>query len=85
LQDKPENILSRVVFFDKDSNPVVKKMSDDEKAYYLQESKKDLAYFGRTYKKAHLTIDISGLGIEKSAVKIVGCLHDATWKENETV
>jgi shikimate kinase len=82
LKDKPENILSRIVFFDKDSNPIVKQMSDDEEAYYLQEIKKDIAYFGRTYKKAHFTVDISGLGIEKSAAKIIECLQGATWKEN---
>ena len=84
LQDKPENILSRIVFFDKDSHPMVKQLSNDEKAYYLREIKKDIAYFGRTYKKAHLTVNISGLGIEKSAAKIIECLHDATWQENET-
>jgi shikimate kinase len=83
LQDKPENILSRIVFFDKDSNPLVKQMPDDEKAYYLQEIKKDIAYFERTYKKAHLTVDLSGLGIEKSAAKIIDCLNDAAWKKNE--
>jgi shikimate kinase len=84
LQDKQENILARIVFFDKNSNPIVKQMSADEKAYYLQEIKNDIAYFGRTYKKAHRTVEISGLGVEKSAAKIIDCLHDATWKENET-
>jgi len=81
LQDKPENILSRIVFFDKDSNPIIKPLADNEKARYLQEIKNDIAYFGQTYKKAHLTVDISGLGIEKSAAKIIDCLNDSTLAE----
>jgi len=32
LQDRPENILSRIIFFDKDSNPIIKQIPDDETA-----------------------------------------------------
>lgn len=70
LTDEPENILSRITFYDKDSKPLVRQLTEKEEADYLLEIRADLSYFGRTYKRAHLTIDIAGLGIEASATKI---------------
>jgi shikimate kinase len=74
LTDAPENILSRITFYDEESKPLVRKLSEKEKAHYLREIRADMSYFGRTYKRAHLTIDIAGLGIEESARKIMDIL-----------
>ena len=61
LSDKPENILDRVTFYDIDSKPIEKSLTDDEKRLYLKEIKKDITYFRKTYSRAHLQVDISGL------------------------
>lgn len=68
--DTPENILRRIVFYDIDSKPVDKFLTDDDKRHYLREIKKDITYFGKTYKRAHLLVNISGLSIEDSVTRI---------------
>lgn len=70
LTDTPENILARTTFFDVDSRPVHKVLSEEERRYYLKEIKEDMAYFGRSYRRADLTVDISGLGPAASAAKV---------------
>ena len=70
ITDTPENILKRIAFYDIDSNPVQKTLTDKEMAYYLKEIKKDITYFGKTYKRAHLMVDIAGLSIENSVSRI---------------
>ncbi len=47
LDDKPENILERITFFDIDSNRISKDLTADEKSLYLREIKKDIKYFGK--------------------------------------
>jgi shikimate kinase len=71
LIDKPENLLKRITFYDIDSNLIEKKLTGDEKKWYRSEIKKDITYFGKTYDRAHLKIDISGLTIEQSVVKVL--------------
>ncbi|MBU2055439.1 MAG: hypothetical protein KJ936_09585 [Proteobacteria bacterium] len=68
--DKPENILKRIAFYDIDSKPIDKLLTDDDKRHYLKEIKKDITYFGKTYKRAHLLVDIAGLSIEDSVTRI---------------
>jgi shikimate kinase len=70
LVDKAENILKRIDFYDADSNKIEKKLTEEDKKYYLGEIKKDMRYFGRTYHRAHLKIDIAGLDVENSVSKI---------------
>lgn len=70
LKDSPENILKRISFYDIDSRPIEKILTEKEKAMYLEEIKKDIAYFGLTNSKAHLIVDISDLGLNDSAVKV---------------
>ena len=60
LEDSPENILSRIAFFDVDSKPIEKDLTDKEKQLYLREIKKDITYFMKTYQKSNIHIDISG-------------------------
>jgi shikimate kinase len=70
LDDTPENILKRITFYDADSRQVFKKLTEDQRRYYLREIRLDITSFGRTYRKADATVDISGLGPEASAIKV---------------
>ncbi len=75
LLDTPENILERVVFFDVDSNPMDKRLTADERPFYLKEVKKDITYFKRSYVKADLQISIKGLNVEQAARRILDQLE----------
>lgn len=70
LEDRPENILSRITFYDVDSNPLEKQLSVKEKTLYLREIKADISYFRRSYQRADFHVDISGLDAEASAAKV---------------
>ncbi len=81
LKDKAENILSRIVFYDIDSNPIEKHLTKAEERLYLKEIKEDLAYFGRSYRKADLTVDVSEThGIQDAAAKV----ERALWARMES-
>lgn len=75
LNDKPENILERIRFYDIDSKPIEKDLTPDEKRLYLKEIKKDITSFRKTYERAHLRVDISGLSIEQAAGKVKEALE----------
>ncbi len=64
LDDRPENIVERIRFFDIDSKSVDQELTPREKRWYLSEMKKDLAYFGKTYGRAHMKVDIAGLDVD---------------------
>ncbi|MEW6071063.1 MAG: shikimate kinase [Planctomycetota bacterium] len=70
LWDEPQNILERITFYDSDSRPIERRLTPEEKRLYLGEIKKDMTYFGKTYARAHLRIDIAGLGVEAAARKV---------------
>jgi shikimate kinase len=70
LVDQPENILERITFYDIDSNLIERQLTDREKRLYLREIKKDITYFGRTYARADLRIDIAGLDVGAAARKV---------------
>jgi shikimate kinase len=70
ITDKPENILKRISFFDIDSRPIEKKLSSKEKKLHLREIKKDITYFGKSYHRANLQVDISGLNQEQAALGV---------------
>lgn len=75
LEDSPENILNRIVFYDVDSKVIDKRLSENEKRLYLKEIKGDISYFRRTYRRANMTVDIADLGPEDSARKICHVLN----------
>ena len=70
LEDTPENILARITFYDADSRPIIKKLTEHEQRYYLRDIRLDITYFNRTYRKADVTVDISGLGLTASVEKV---------------
>jgi shikimate kinase len=70
LADTPENILARITFYDADSRPIIKQLTEHEQRHYLRDIRLDITYFNRTYKKADVTVDISGLGLMASVRKV---------------
>jgi shikimate kinase len=70
LTDKPENILERITFYDIDSKLIAKEVTAKEKRLYLREIKKDITYFGKTYERAHLRIDIADLDPLQAALRV---------------
>ncbi len=71
ITDKPENILERIRFYDIDSHPIEKELTLEERKYYLRDLKSDMTYFGKSYKRANLQVDISGLDPVQAAHKII--------------
>ena len=70
VHDTPENILERITFYDIDSRPIDKHLTDEERALYLKEIKADICYFKRSYERADLHVTSTGLGPEASAAAI---------------
>jgi shikimate kinase len=70
LTDKPANILNRVTFYDIDSRPILKELREGEKLLYLREIRKDITYYRKSYDRADLQVDISGLLPEAAADKV---------------
>jgi shikimate kinase len=71
LHDTPENLLKRIVFYDIDSKPLDITLTDREKALYLKEFRKDIAYFRTSHSRALFQIDISGTTPEQAAEKVI--------------
>jgi len=76
LYDRPENILARITFYDRDSHPIHKQLTEAEKAYYVREITADMTYFSPWHRKAHWQVDIAGLGSEASVAKIEALLRE---------
>jgi len=70
LLDDATNILDRVTFFDIDSKPIEKHLTEKEKKFLLKEIRKDFTYFKSSYKRADILVNISGLNSDQSATKI---------------
>ena len=61
LQDKPENILKRLVYADEDDNVFPLEITTEkERKYYLSDIKKDITFFKRTYAKITNKFDMNG-------------------------
>lgn len=76
LSDTPENILRRIVFYDDDSNRIEKELDERERAHYLREIRKDIAYFRRFHGKANIIVELSGAGVAESTGKVKAALED---------
>ena len=75
LNDKPENIVERLRFYDIDSRPIQKVLTQDQKRAYLREVKKDITYFRPSYERADLQLDVSGLDPVAAARKVKEALE----------
>ena len=70
VRDDPVNILDRIVFYDDDSRPMQKELTPDEREFCLDEIKKDMRFFARSYGKADVAVHINGLSPVEAAKKI---------------
>ncbi len=70
VHDTPANVLERITFYDIDSRPIDKHLTDEERALQLKEIKADISYFKRSYRRADLHVTITGLSPEASAAAI---------------
>lgn len=83
LCDKPENILERIIFYDVDSKLIEKCLTSSEKRLYLSEIKKDITYYRKTYDRAHLRVDISGLDPKQATLRVKQAIEMFESQETE--
>jgi len=74
IEDTPENILERIIFYDIDSRPIEKRLTDEEKRLYRREIQKDITFFKKSYQRSDLHANIAGLDAEASAEMLQGLL-----------
>lgn len=63
INDSFENVLDRLTFYDKDSNPITETLDEPKKRRYLKEIKADFNYFKDSYKRADFAIDINNISL----------------------
>jgi shikimate kinase len=80
LRDTPENILKRITFYDIDSRPLARTLTDREKSFYLREIRGDIAYFRRSFERAHIGVDIAGCSADEACCNV----KDALTRQNRT-
>ena len=71
LNDSFENVLDRLTFYDKDSNPITEKLEESMKKKYLKEIRADYNYFKDSYKRADFQINIDNVKLEKIPEMII--------------
>lgn len=71
LYDSTENIVDRLTFLDKDSNPIVEPMDESKRRRYLYEIREDYDYFRDSYKRADFQINIKHIELEDIPEKII--------------
>jgi shikimate kinase len=74
LRDTPENILRRITFYDIDSRPLARTLTDREKSFYRREITGDIAYFRRSFQRAHIAVDIAGCSADEACRKVKNAL-----------
>jgi shikimate kinase len=77
LEDSAENILERITFYDIDSRPVPTNLTDREKGLCFREIKRDISYFRRSFRRAHISVDITGCGPDEASCKVREALTPA--------
>lgn len=85
LKDSFENVLDRLTFYDKDSNPITETIDESKKGKYLREIKADYNFFKDSYKRADYEIDIYNICLIdipnliinelQKTIKIASCQH----------
>jgi shikimate kinase len=81
LRDTAENILRRIRFYDIDSRPLQKHLTDSERGLHLREIQRDIAYFNRSFRRAHVSVDIAGCGPDEASRRVRDSLTPALLKE----
>ena len=76
LYDSFENVLNRLTFYDKDSQPISEPMNEAKRKGYLREIRADYRYFESSYKRADLQIDIEHLKLQDIPKRIIEILSE---------
>lgn len=71
LNDSFENVLDRLTFFDKDSNPITEKLDESKKKRYLKEIRADYNFIKDSYKRADFQINIEDVSLDNIPELIV--------------
>ena len=71
LSDKPENILKRITFYDKESKLMDVKLSDREKVLYFEEIKKEIKFYKKFNSRADYEFCVDGLNLDKIPGKLI--------------
>ena len=82
IEDRAENILARITFYDVDSKRIDRSLTDKEKRLYLREIKKDITCFRKSYSRVDIHVDIADLDIEAAAERIED--HVAKFRQETT-
>jgi hypothetical protein len=78
---RPGSSLNRITFYDIDSRPVQGDFTDREKVLYFREIKWDIAYFSRSFSRAHVSVDITGCSPDEASRKVRDALRPALLKD----
>lgn len=65
INDISENILSRLILYDKDSKPIKINLDESNKKKYLREIIADYNYFKDSYKRADIQLDVSNIFLKE--------------------
>lgn len=63
--DKPENIVERLTFYDKESRLLENKLNEKEKRLYLKEIKKDITFYKKFNNRADYEFNIENIKLEE--------------------
>lgn len=64
LNDSFKNVLDRLTFFDKDSNPITERLDESKKRRYLKEIRADYNFFKDSYKRADFQVNIEDVSLD---------------------
>jgi shikimate kinase len=64
ISDKPENILKRITFYDKESRLMDVQLSEREKGLYLKKIKKEITFYKKFNSRADYEFNIEGLNLD---------------------
>nr|NQU92657.1 hypothetical protein [Bacteroidota bacterium] len=86
ISDSFENVLNRLTFYDKDSNPIKENLDEAKKRRYLKEIKADYNFFKDSYNRSDYKFDINNMEQKEipnmiinelqKTIKIANCQHD---------
>jgi len=74
LNDSFENVLDRLTFYDKDSNPITETLDESKKKRYLKEIRADYNFFKDSYARADFQINIDGVSLNSIPELIINTI-----------
>ncbi len=73
--DRPDNIVERLSFFDKDPKPIVISMDEVSKKKYIKKIKDDYSYFKNSLERADLQLSIENVPLTEIPILITTKLN----------